>query len=294
MQIGGASQEGHIKGIPTGMSYTVQDQFKAAHSATARHYQLSADIPAGLGINRAFLKWAENWDRVFRTTPRAVYETMCRDIGGDVRIFVDLDMSGEGAFNLYLHNKRRLVFEIENKIIHDGRGTTLLFKSWENRDVDSRGRGTGLKLFKNFLRLAEVGSVDSVNLRAGKEDGRYFWARHGFYCAEACDVERVSPGIRENIERYSHTIPTGIRNRAEEIVARGRLDMCWELARLEGRVLVDDYAGPRVKPLGWALLHTDCECNYSLDLHDPVQVARVKASLERVSSCPPVPPPAVA
>ena len=263
------------------MSYALQDQFGKAPSATARHHQLSADIPAGLGINRAFLKWAENWDNIFRTSPRALYETLCRDIDGEVNVFIDLDMGGEGEFTLSIRNNNRIVFDTKNKIIIDGSGTSLQFKSWENKDIDSRGRGTGLKLFKNFITLAEAGRIDFIKLRAGKEDGRYFWARHGFYCAGAHDVARVRDEIRQNIEIYSHTIPPGITDQAHEIVDQGGLDMCWKLARLEGRVQVNDYAGVRVKPLGWALLNTSSKCNYSLNMHDAVQMARVKSSLER-------------
>lgn len=263
------------------MFHPMQDQFRAACSATMRHHQLSADIPAGLGINRVFLKWAENWDNIFRTSPRAVYETLCRDIVGDVNVFIDLNTFGEGEFLLSIRHNKRIVFDIENEISIDGRGTGLKFKSWENKDLDSRGQGTGLKLFKNFLNLAEAGRIDFIKLRAGKEDGRYFWARHGFYCTDMYDVKRVSPEIRENIEKYSNTIPSGIRDMAHEIVDQGGLDMCWKLARLEGCVPVNDYAGMRVKPLGWALLRTDSECNYSLNMHDPAQIARVKASFER-------------
>lgn len=268
------------------MSYLLQDQFGKAPSATARHHQLSADIPAGLGINRAFLKWTENWDNIFRASPRNVYETLSRDIAGEVNVFIDMDTGGEGEFSLSIRNNNRIVFDTDNELIVDCRGTSLKFKSWENKDLDSRGQGTGLKLFKNFIVLAETGRIDFIKLRAGKEDGRYFWARHGFYCAEAHDVKRVSPEIHKNIEKYSHTIPLGIADQAREIVDQGGFDMCWKLARLEGRVQVDDYAGLRVKPLGWALLRTDSECNYSLDLHDPVQMARVKSSLERGSAAP--------
>ncbi len=263
------------------MSYFLQDQFGKAPSATARHHQLSADIPAGLGINRAFLKWAENWDHIFRTSPRKLYETLCRDIDGDVNVFIDLDTGGEGAFTLSIRNNNRIVFDIENELAMDCRGTILKFKSWENKDLDSRGQGTGLKLFKNFIALAETRRIDFIKLRAGKEDGRYFWARHGFYCADTQDVKRVSGEIRKNIEKYSHTIQSGITDRAHEIVDQGGLDMCWQLARLPGAVEVNGYKGVRVKPLGWALLNTDSECNYSLDMHDPAQMARVKASLER-------------
>lgn len=260
------------------MSHLLQQSFGAAQPATARHHQLSADIPAGLGINRAFLKWAEHWDNIFRTSPRALYETLCRDIAGDVHVFVDLDTCGEGAFNLTLRNNNRIVFEVENEIASDVRGTILKFKSWENKDVDSRGQGTGLKLFRNFFILAGAGGVDFIKLRAGKEDGRYFWARHGFYCADTYDVARVSPEIRKNIEKYSDTIPSGIVDQAREIVDQGGLDMCWKLARLAGQVRVSDHAGGRVKPLGWALLRTENECNYSLDMRDPVQLGRVRSS----------------
>ncbi len=263
------------------MFHPMQDQFRTSTSATARHHQLSADIPAGLGINRTFLKWTENWDRIFRTSPRAVYETLCRDIAGEVNVFIDMDVGGEGEFLLSIRNNNRIVFDVENKIVIDGRGTTLKFNSWENQDIDSRGQGTGLKLFRNFIAMAEAGDVDFIKLRAGKEDGRYFWARHGFYCADTQDVKRVSGEIRKNIEKYSHTIQSGITDRAHEIVDQGGLDMCWQLARLPGAVEVNGYKGVRVKPLGWALLNTDSECNYSLDMHDPAQMARVKASLER-------------
>lgn len=264
------------------MSNPLQGQFQShAPLAAVRHQQLSADIPAGLGINRAYLKWAENWDGILCVSPRTVYETLCRDIAGDVKMFIDLDMSGEGDFTLSVRDHKRLVFDIENQITRDIYGTTLKFKNWENKDADSRGRGMGLKLFRNFISLAESGRIDFIKLRAGKEDGRYFWARHGFHCADIHDVSRVSVEIRENIKKYSDTLPAGINDLAQKIVDQGGLDMCWRLARLPGQVAFSERGDTRLKPLGWALLRTDSECNYSLNIHDPVQMAQVRSSLER-------------
>ena len=270
------------------MSKLVQNQFNTAQSAMARHRQLSADIPAGLGINRAFLQWAENWDKLFNASPRTVYETLCRDIEGAVNVSVDLDLGGEGDLSLSIRHNNRIVFDIENQIIQDGCRTALRFKSWENKDVAARGQGMGLRLFRNFLCLAQASRIDFISLRAGKEDGRYFWARHGFYAAEVHDIQRVSPEIRKNISQYASAMPSALHDRVHDIVAQGGLDMCWQLARLEGEVLVnDDYAGKRVKPLGWALLRTDSECHYRLDMHDPVQMARVRSSLMRTPACAP-------
>lgn len=268
------------------MFYPLQDQFKSVQLAMVRHHQLSADIPPGLGINRAFLRWTENWDKIFRVPPCAVYETLCRDIAADVKVSVNLDMLGNGRFTLSVRDHRRIVFEAENELSADCCGTVLKFKNWENKDIDSRGRGMGLKLFRNFFNLAETGGIDFIKLRAGKEDGHYFWAHHGFYGAEACDVKRLSAEIGENIKKYSHTIQPGIHDWACEIVDQGGLDMPWKLARLPGRVTVNDYAGLRSKPLGWALLRTVSACNYSLDMRDPVQVVRVKSSFERVPLSP--------
>lgn len=249
--------------------------FNQGASPCARHQILSAQIPQDLGINRSYSGWAEKWDEVFRISPAQFQQILHRDVPGDLRTYVDLEGRGNGEFNISVQQNGRYLFDITNKISMHPQGNVIKFDSWENKGA--HGQGLGVALFRNCLEVAALGNIHEIQLRAGKEDGRYFWARHGFYYRDQADQQRVAPGIAQNIEKYAAHMTPAQKQAAADILAQGGLDSCYQLARLEGSVPVGD----KTKPLGWALLHTECEANYRLDLHDAAQMARVRASMQR-------------
>lgn len=264
----------------------VQQEFDAA-AALIRHRQLSADMPAGLAVARSNLKWTNAWDYFIGQSPKAFYETISRNIAGNVSVYLNFMETDEENFSIDVKQDGRFVFKVENRLISDGRGKTLRFEEWVNKNVDSHNdsgrQGIGLNLFRNIFEAAERGGIDLIQLRAGKADGKYFWARHGFYLRDEFFRQRMVQQVLNNVALYSDTLPGGIEKTVRDIVAEGGLDMCWKIARLEGAL--------EGKPLGWKLLEGD-NPEYSIDLHNPEQVARVKASFVRPAvSVAPVPVP---
>ncbi|HEY0901211.1 MAG TPA: hypothetical protein VGD95_03725 [Micavibrio sp.] len=254
----------------------MHDHFKTSASPLARQNALSAQIPQGLGVNRSFSGWADQWERVFRVSPHVFYQTLCRNVPGGVEAYVDLDLGHGGEFNLSIKDQGRTLFAAENKLSQGVGGVTLKFDCWENKNSDKRGAGLGKILLRNILEAVAPGDIHEIVLRAGKEDGRYFWARHGFYGREPSDLQRVAPEIAANIEKYAAFMLNDQQRAARDILQQGGADVCYRLARLEGRIPVED----KLKPLGWALLRTQSEPNYRLDLRDAQQMQRVKAALQ--------------
>ncbi len=251
------------------------DSFKRASDPRARHRALSAQIPEGLKIKRSFLSWVEHWDRLFRMPPHVFYQTLCRDLPGDVRVHIDFDLGGGGDFNVSIKERGRYVFEAENKLVEEAGGMNLKFDSWENSGA--RGQGRGVTLFGNILQAIRLGEIQKIVLRAGKEDGRHFWARHGFYYRAPADQQRMAAVIQDNLQEYAPRMAPESLRQVQEILAQDGLDVCYQLGRLDETVPVGD----QVRPLAWALLRGDVECHYCLDLHDAAQMARVAASLRR-------------
>lgn len=244
-------------------------------AARARHSQLSAPIPRGLSINRSNVNWTQDWDRMIGQSPQSFYETLCRHIDGEVSVYIDFAETEEENFNINIKRNGRFVFEAENKIVTDGRGKILRFEEWANKDADSKGRGMGLNLFRNIFEIAQCSGIDHIELRAGREDGKYFWARHGFYLKAEHFRVKMADQIRENLVRYSETLPVGIKNLVEEILDECQMDMCWKVARIEGML--------EAKPMGWKMLE-GYNPEYCLNLRDEDQVERVKSSLVRPSA----------
>lgn len=263
-------------------SYDVSGSFNRTGHALARHKILSEQLPQGLGINRCFAEWALHWDRIFNMNPKDFHQTLSRDIPGEVRVFLDLDHSGTGEFNISINEGNRTVFEAQNLISSGATGTAMKFDSWENKNVEGRGRGIGVTLLRNILDVCGAGDLRNIHLRAGREDGHFFWPRHGFHCRSAFDLGRIAGEVRENIKTYAPHMPAETLKAAEDIMAEGGLDSCYRLARLEGSVMVKD----RVRPLGWALLKTPSEGYYEIDLTDRQQLAQVRATLQRPASVP--------
>lgn len=247
----------------------IQPEFDGV-AARQRHTALSADIPAGLGVNRSFLQWTTAWDRLIGMSPAAFYYTLARNLPGELSVFVDFTGTSDAEISCSLKQRGRFVFECDNKLVQDGRGKSLRFEEWLVKDPEHRGQGIGLNLLRNFLEVAGSADFDRITLRAGKEDGKYFWARHGFYLKEELYRDHLAADIRNNLEKYSDTIPSEIRKHVFGLLEQGNLDLCWHLARLPGTV--ED------KPLGWVLMQ-GYNPEYCLDLHNSEQMARAQTSL---------------
>ena len=242
-------------------------------AAKARQSELDSQIPKGLGINRSALSWPLAWDNLIGQSPSKFYKTLSRDMPGEVDVFVDLAGTVGGEISVYINRNGRCVFEAENKITTDITGKTLRFEEWLIKEIDSRRHGMGLNLLRNMIDMAQAAGVDRIALRAGKEDGKFFWARHGFYLKEELHRNKLVANIEENLVRYSDTLPAGIYETVRSMLAENALDLSWRIARLPGTL--------NGKPLGWQLLEGDNNPEYIMNLKDEQQMARVRASLER-------------
>ncbi|QQG36668.1 MAG: GNAT family N-acetyltransferase [Micavibrio aeruginosavorus] len=251
----------------------LQERFDPA-SARRRHDALSAEIPAGLGVNRSFLHWEHVWNDLLVQSPSAFYQTLARNMPGELSVFVDFASTHDAEITCSLKKNGRFVFEAENKIIRDGQGKKLRFEEWVVKEPEQRGQGIGLNLLRNFISVAQAAGFDSLSLRAGKEDGKYFWARHGFDLKDGHYRDQLVVDIRNNLEKHSDTIPLATRKNVMDLLDRGGLDLCWHLARLPGTV--------QGKPLGWVLMQ-GYNPEYAMDLHNSEQMTRVQASFEQLS-----------
>ena len=249
-------------------------------AAKNRHDFLSKQIPEGLGISRAFLNWTVAWDGLIGQEPDRLYNTLSRNIPGTVTAFIDFSGTAGADLNVSVKQNQRFVFEAENTITTDCTGKTLRFEEWMIKDTDSRRQGIGLNLFNNLLQFASGAGFDRIALRAGREDGKYFWARHGFYLKDEFHKATLFENVLQNLSEYSDTILSGIQEAVYSIIDEGGLDASWKLARLPGMV-----GG---MPLGWRLMAGN-NPEYILNLRDPLQMARVRASLERPAAICPVP-----
>ena len=254
--------------------YHLNQDFDVAASRI-RHKALMAEMPAKLGVATYDPKWTYAWDFLIGQSPQSFYETLGRNIEGELSVHIDFMETGEDNFDIDIRRNGRIVFKSENKIGSDGSGKFIRFEEWVNEDIDSRHKGTGLNLFKNLFEIAEKGGIDHMQLRAGKEDGKYFWARHGFYLKDQHYRAQMKEQVVQNLSCYSDTLPAGIQKQVQDILDNTGLDMCWHLAHLEGTL--------DGKPLGWKLLE-GYNPEYRLDLHDPEQVARAKASFAASSA----------
>lgn len=254
------------------MSYRPLHEDFDCVAARRRHEVLSADIPAGLGVNRSFLRWAPSWDDLLKQPPSVFYQTLARNMPGELSVFVDFSGACDAEITCSLKQNGRFVFESENKVVRDGQGKKLRFEEWVVKEPEHRCHGIGLNLLMNFVSMAQASGFDSISLRAGKEDGKYFWARHGFYLKDVGYRDLMGQDIRKNLEEYSDTIRPEIFKEVSNWIDEGSLDLCWRVARLPGNI-----GG---KPLGWVLLQ-GYNPEFLMDLRNDGQMARVYESFER-------------
>lgn len=69
---------------------------------------------------------------------------------------------------------------------------------------DCRRNGLGKAFIAGLVRVAEATGIDNINLTAGREDGMYFWSRHGWRLLDGQQASRFCDDINRKLETAGH------------------------------------------------------------------------------------------
>lgn len=179
--------------------------------------------------------------------------------------------------------------EVSGDNIHWLYGHTLRFgrKNFMHCDmigveVPFRGYGTGRKLMKNCVNLAESLGAERVKLEA-MDDGPYVWARMGFRPCTNDWMKTVRPAAYNRLMGLGRLIPRSTFQDVARLLRSKSAEAIWELARFRDPVPPNDPTplGPQTIPLGRALL-ADSHARWcgSLILDDDVAMALFEEATE--------------
>tara|TARA_B100001971_G_C18101146_1_gene488907 strand:+ start:110 stop:898 length:789 start_codon:yes stop_codon:yes gene_type:complete len=73
-----------------------------------------------------------------------------------------------------------------------------------NNNGDCRRNGLGKAFIAGLVRVAETVGIDNINLTAGREDGMYFWSRHGWRLLDDQQAGKFCNDINRKLETAGH------------------------------------------------------------------------------------------
>lgn len=187
-------------------------------------------------------------------------------------VTVRMESSGDARIDIDCRAGGKKLFSADDNYIQMGAGIMTIAQDRESEvRTHVKGAGFGKVFLDNMLTLAEQLRLKRVDLRAGREDGAWYWSYRGarldIHGIDGVMYQRFERTVRENIKRLGDE---AVKARAEAVLAQPGADANVRLARLEGQ------AGGR--PAGAALLDGTNPI-VVFDIRDAAQMADVRASL---------------
>lgn len=239
------------------------------------------DVPGGvLEVKSRHLERRAAWEDAVDMAPVRFFNTIARDIPGDRHVIVELSGGGQGRFHLHSTIGGRKFFDAEDCRFNRTFGTMTIAESRDSEvRVDYLWQRQGVcKVFiDNLLRLCRDLGTMKIDVVAGREDGAYFWSRHGWILDENYPFGRFAEAVQEGMARlekiYEDDFTDDMRAKIAAI-----LDKAAPAANREIAALPEEIGG---MPLGAALLH-DHAIYLVLDLADPAHRDAARKALSNV------------
>ena len=187
-------------------------------------------------------------------------------------VMVRMESDGDARIDIDCRAGGKKLFSADDNAIQVRAGIMTIA---QDRDSEVRthvkGAGFGKVFLDNMLTLAERMNLRRVDMRAGREDGAWFWSyRGGRLDIRGTDdivYQRFERTVRENIARLTDE---DLKARAEAVLAQPGADANVRLARLAGTV--------DGKPAGAALV-ANTNPIVVFNIRDAAQMTDVRAQL---------------
>lgn len=226
---------------------------------------------------KLYVNRPDEWDQAIGMDPAEFYRLWTADLPGEPVIRVELNGGGQGTLSIRCQHQGKEVFWAERQFDRP-RGTMNLDEvRIENENL--RRKGLGKILFENQLNVARRWGINTLSLKAGREDGPYFWSRRGAYIAHFPNADES----RQPFTGFKRDIENGLKylegTLSDEFAAQVRtaLDRDGQkantvIARLPGETAPGD-------PMATELFDYVTEFRAVFHLDDPAQMAQVEQGL---------------
>jgi hypothetical protein len=213
---------------------------------------------AGLWVDRR-----EQWREAVGLPPKHFVDLWTKDLPGNPLLSLSFSGGGQGDWDL---TAKGLAAEGNFSKTHG----TLFLKEVRIPDDGNRRHGTGKRFFGNMIAACKEWGIKQITLKAGREDGAYFWARRGGY-VESYFVNRYKDELRQELIKLKNALPPATMARIGSIIDESGQDVAARLARLP-----DTVGG---QPVGLLLLKPH-EMRMEFNLDDPGQMKLIEKGLK--------------
>lgn len=241
------------------------------------------DVPGGaLEVKSPHLERRAAWADAVDMAPIRFFNNLTRDLPGDKHVIVELSGGGQGRFHLHITKDGRKFLDAEDCHFNRTFGTMTIAKSRDSEvRVDYLWQRQGVcKVFiDNLFRLCRDLGTTKIDVIAGREDGAYFWSRHGWVLDDNYPFGRFAETVKEGMatlaRKYEEEFTDDMRAKIDTIIAGGACTANREICGLPDRI-----AGV---PLGAALFH-DHAIRLFLDLSDSDHMEQAEKALSDMTA----------
>lgn len=218
-------------------------------------------------------KTSFDFSQLFSMSQSALLAVLTDGIACDCHLSAKLSGSSQATLDMTGRNAAGAVFSVDDFYIFKSNPERAFIRIDEIRiEEAARGFGIGKQFLKNTVALCDQIGVNKIQLRAGREDGAFFWARHGFVL-EGEFVFRNLSNVADNLEKYRDQMSETSIGIVEAALSEYKETAVWDIVDLPE--VIDN------KPIG-ALLLNGVEYRAELDLTNHEQRQRLDAALAKL------------
>lgn len=218
---------------------------------------------------------AFDWAQLFPYSAEKLGQAWGHEMSCDTLVSVDMSGGAQATMEMTGRRNDHTIFTAEDCYIYKSDPARSFMRIDEVRiEEDMRGHGIGKQFLENTVKLCDDLDIKEIHLRAGREDGAFFWARHGFVLEAEWVFKNLGP-IKENLERLKAHLPEKSVQAVEAALESKALNAVWTIVDLPD--VIDG------RPAG-AVLLDGVEYRAKLDLKDHEQRARLDVALARRAS----------
>lgn len=213
-----------------------------------------------------------DWAQICPYSADKLGATWAENLPLDTSVSVKMNGGAQATIEMTGRRDGHTVFTAEDCYIYKSDPARSFMRIDEVRVEEAlRGEGIGKQFLKNTVQICDDMQIKEIQLRAGREDGAFFWARHGFVLEGEWVLGKLGE-IKENLARLKDQLSEKSVQKVEALFEEGNVNIIWGIVDLPD--VIDG------KPAGAALLR-GVEYRAKLDLTDHEQRARLDVALAR-------------
>jgi len=206
----------------------------------------------------------EVWNNGIDISPSVFYNVLTDNLPDTNSISLDLNSCDEG------------VLTIKSKALEAEIFFSALHKKLKIEEVvvgnDYKRHGVGKTLLRNCINFSNLLGIKTIELRAGRDDGEFFWSKRGGVLEDVDIIKsRFISKVRKNLSELEHMVGRETPKKVNRILNTDDIRMSFAIASMKETL--------NSQPIGTTLLKTTNPMLY-FHLDDKKQMHQVALNLK--------------